>query len=109
MERDMIEHIRNLSVSHWARIGFQIAVLAFTLRVFYLLVLSMGLTLIIFGPLLTMVLLWLLSMTIWFCAEGIIDILDPRCASPHGCAEQETTASPSPGVRDLPGGSHPYV
>lgn len=93
----MIEHIRGLSISHWTRIGFRTALSAFALRVFSLLVLNMGLTLTIFGPLLTMVLLWLLSMALWFCAEEIIDILDPRCVAPHGYGEQETSTSPLQG------------
>ena len=102
----MYEHLRALSASHWATIATRLAIVAFSLRVAWLLVLNMGMTLAIFGPVLTVIVLSVLGMTLWFSVERISDILDPRCVSPQGDGAQETTPNLSPRLRHLKGDTH---
>ena len=102
----MIQHLRSLSASHWTAIATRLAIVAFSLRVLWLLVLNMGPTLMLFGPVLTIIVLWVLGMTLWFGVERIGDILDPRCVSPQGDGAPETTPSSTPGLRHLKGGAY---
>tara|TARA_R110002110_G_scaffold18012_11_gene76188 strand:- start:6534 stop:6863 length:330 start_codon:yes stop_codon:yes gene_type:complete len=106
MERKMHEHLKTLSARHLATIATRLAIVAFSLRVAWLLVLNMGVTLAIFGPVLTVIVLSVLGMVLWFSVERIGDILDPRCVSPQGDGDQETTPNLSPRVRHLKGDAY---
>ena len=102
-----VAHLKSLSSGQWLSVAVRAAVFAFVFRVLYLLVVNMGLTIRIFGPLLTIAVLWLTSMTLWFAVESVADILNPR-VSPQGEGAQETTPNSSPEVRHLQGDT-PHV
>jgi hypothetical protein len=102
----MYEHLRTLSARHWATTATRLAIVAFSLRVLWLLVLNMGMTITIFGPVLTIIVLSVLGMALCFSVERIGDILAPRCVSPQGDGAPETTPNPSPGLRHLKGGAY---
>ena len=78
----MMEHLRGLSIGHWVTIAFRLSLTAFSLRVLWLLALNMSLTLTIFGPALTIVVLSVLGITLWFSVERIGDILNPTVRVP---------------------------
>ena len=78
----MYEHLRTLSANHWATIATRLAIVSFSLRVLWLLVLNMGMTITIFGPVLTIIVLSVLGMALCFSVERIGDILDPTVRVP---------------------------
>ena len=100
----MYEHLRTLSASHWLTVAIRLVSIALSFVVLRLLVLNMGLTLTIFGPVLTMIVFTATGLRMWLAVERIGDILDPRRVPPHGDGAQETTPTLSPRLRHLQGG-----
>ena len=98
----MRHHIRSLSIDDWVAVGTRIAVMAFSLRVLWLLIENMGMTLDIFGSPFTIVVLWVHAIALWFCVETIIHILDPRnsVSPPQGYGDSERTPASSESPSD---------
>ena len=98
----MHEHLKTLSARHLATIATRLAIVAFSLRVAWLLVLNMGVTLAIFGPVLTVIVLSVLGMVLWFSVERIGNYSEPysRVKAPKGgcvpCRLEPSSTSRTP-------------
>ena len=103
----IVHFLKGIAGRQWRTVALTTVCVAFSLRLFWLLVTNMALTLIIFGPILTIIVLWLLSMVLWLGFEAVADVLDPRVNTPpHGRSTMETVDSEAPSVRHLKGGHH---
>jgi len=103
----IVHFLKSITGKQWRAVALALFVGAFAFRLIYLLVTNMALTLIIFGPILTIIVLWLLSMVLWLSFEAIADVLDPRVNTPpQGGSTTETVERESPSLRHLKGGHH---
>jgi Zn-dependent protease with chaperone function len=102
----IVHFLKSITGKQWREIALALFVGAFAFYLVYLLVVNMALTLVIFGPILTIIVLWLLSMVLWLSFEAIADVLSPRVTPPQGGSTTETVERESPSLRHLKGGPH---